>query len=97
MVNSHVPPSEHLFSFETATGDYAPMHTSWFLNRCNEVWSGKGLSTLSGHSFRIGGTTQLLLLGINPSSLWHKATGGLQPSWIIGDCVGLSLLLLVSP
>ena len=33
---------------------------------CNEVWLGKGLSTLSGHSFRSGGTTHLLLLGVYP-------------------------------
>ena len=65
MVNSHVLPTEHLFAFETATGDYAPMHRSWFLDRCNEVWLGKGLSMLSGHIFRIGGTTHLLLLGVD--------------------------------
>ena len=48
MVNLHVPPSKHLFTFKTATGDYAPMCRSWFLSRCNEVWSSKGLSTLLG-------------------------------------------------
>ena len=37
-------------------------------------------------------------LASTPWSWWHKATGGLQPSWIIGDCVRrLSLPLLVSP
>ena len=65
-VNLHVPPNGHLFAFETTSGKYAPMPRSWFLERCNEVWSTNGLSTLSGHSFRIGGTTHLLLLGINP-------------------------------
>jgi len=65
-VNLHVPATKHLFAFKMDTGNYAPMCRSWFLDRCNEVWSGKGLSMLSGHSFRIGGTTHLLLLGINP-------------------------------
>jgi len=64
------------------------MCRSWFLSRCNEVWSSKGLSTLLGHSFKIGGTTHLLLLGINPFIMMAQGHGDLQPSWIIGDCVG---------
>src|SRR5882672_8556499 len=35
-INSHVPPSAHIFGFETTDGSYAPMHRSWFLSRCNE-------------------------------------------------------------
>jgi len=43
-------------------------------------------------------TTHLLLLGVDPFIVMAQATGGLQPSWIIGECVRrLSLLLLVSP
>ena len=65
-INSRVPPSNHLFSFETNTGGFEPMHRQWFTDRCNEIWSAVNLPTLSGHSFRVGGTTHLLLLGVDP-------------------------------
>ncbi|KAF8589259.1 hypothetical protein K439DRAFT_1645172 [Ramaria rubella] len=35
---------------------------SWFMSRCNEVFLSQGLKKMDGHSFRIGGTTWLLLL-----------------------------------
>src|SRR5882672_11859124 len=77
LINSHVPPSAHIFAFETADGNHAPMCRLWFLSRCNEVWEKDGLTVLSGHSFRIGGTTHLLLMGINPfivmaQGCWHS-------------------------
>src|SRR5882724_6206384 len=65
-VNAHVPPSCHLFGFEAISGHFEPMCKAWFLDRCNEVWLSKNLTMTSGHSFRIGGTTHLLLLGIDP-------------------------------
>jgi hypothetical protein len=37
------------------------------LDRCNAVWAAKGETyVFPGHSFRIGGTTELLLRGIPP-------------------------------
>ena len=42
------------------------MRRQWFIGHCNKVWATCGLSALSGHSFRIGGTTHLLLLGVDP-------------------------------
>jgi len=42
------------------------MKHTWFLVRCNETWIANGLQALTGHSFRIGSTTHLLFLGINP-------------------------------
>jgi len=65
-INCRVPSNNHLFSFGTDTGGFAPMHRWWFMDRCNEIWSAENLPTLSGHSFRIGGTTHLLLLGVDP-------------------------------
>src|SRR5882672_1245804 len=65
-INRHVPPSAHLFTFETESGSFAPMKRHWFLSRCNEIWSNCGLEKLTGHSFRIGGTTHLLLMGVDP-------------------------------
>jgi hypothetical protein len=37
-----------------------------FMAMCNSVWSKKGLPRITGHSFRIGGTTALLCSGVNP-------------------------------
>ncbi|KAJ3771947.1 hypothetical protein FB446DRAFT_644331 [Lentinula raphanica] len=37
-----------------------------FLRRCNDIWKEYGFPTMSGHCFRIGGTTHYLLSGINP-------------------------------
>jgi len=59
-----------------------------------EIWSGKGVSTLLGHSFRIGGTTHLLLLGIDPFIIMAQGQE-VFTFRIIGECVRrLSLLLL---
>jgi hypothetical protein len=64
--NIIVPPTAPLFAFATADGGWAPMRRSWFLKRCNEVWQAHDLGSLKGHGFRIGGTTHLLLLGVDP-------------------------------
>jgi len=37
-----------------------------FMAMCNTVWSKEGLPHITGHSFRIGGTTALLCSGVNP-------------------------------
>ena len=65
-VNSHAPEAAHIFTFETETGNFEPMHRVWFMDRCNEIWAHSSLPPLTGHSFRIGGTTHLLLLGVDP-------------------------------
>jgi len=64
--NTNIPNSSPLFAFETADGSWAPMIRTWFLECCNEVWEKEGLSSVKGHSFCIGGTTHLLLLGVDP-------------------------------
>jgi len=66
VINSCVPLAAHIFVFETESGSFEPMHRHWFLERCNEVWLSTSLSPLSSHSFKIGGTTHLLLLGVDP-------------------------------
>src|SRR5882724_10918037 len=83
-VNSHVPPSGHLFSFEMASRALEPMCKTWFLDRCNEVCSFHHLSILSGHSFRIGGTMHLLLCGVDPFIVMAQGASILQLSWNIG-------------
>ena len=42
------------------------MTRSWFLERCNQIWRTSGLEPLTGHCFRIGGATELLLRGTHP-------------------------------
>ena len=64
--NSAIPPDAPLFAFETGPTSWSPMTRTLFLNRCDEIWSHEGLSSVKGHGFRIGGTTHLLLLGVDP-------------------------------
>jgi len=37
-----------------------------FLSRCNQIWTASGYPRTTGHSFRIGGTTELLTSGVPP-------------------------------
>ncbi|KZV82866.1 hypothetical protein EXIGLDRAFT_598966, partial [Exidia glandulosa HHB12029] len=37
-----------------------------FLGRLNEIWRAAGMQRITGHSFRIGGTTALLRAGVDP-------------------------------
>ncbi|KAJ6502990.1 hypothetical protein DFH09DRAFT_844939, partial [Mycena vulgaris] len=61
-----IPPDMPLFSHHDAKGRLVCLTRKKFLKRCNEVWSTLGFPTRTGHSFRIGGTTELLLAGVNP-------------------------------
>lgn len=65
VINGGLPDSAPLFSFKTATG-WAPLQKEWFMNRCNAIWAANGLTRVTGHSFRIGGATELLTRGIPP-------------------------------
>ena len=64
--NTSIPGEAPLFAFKIANGSWAPLHRVWFLDRCREIWSVTGLNNVLGHSFRIGGTAFLLLLGVDP-------------------------------
>jgi hypothetical protein len=61
-----IPPELPLFSFHSPQGIRC-LTKRKLLARCNEIWSAAGIPTASGHSFRIGGTTELLLAGVSPS------------------------------
>ncbi|KAI0824854.1 hypothetical protein BC628DRAFT_1321576 [Trametes gibbosa] len=66
-VNHALPDDAPMFAFETSEGPgWAPMTRDWFLNRCNTIWIGADLGVLTGHCFRIGGATELLLRGTHP-------------------------------
>ncbi|KAF9030724.1 hypothetical protein BDZ89DRAFT_949451 [Hymenopellis radicata] len=62
-----------LASFIDERGQRKVLTKRAFLLRCNEIWLKEGLSRLTGHSFRIGGTTYFLLKGKDPNVV--KALG----------------------
>jgi len=43
-----------------------PYEAGLVLGSLNEVWVQEDLSSIKGHRFRIGGTTHLLLIGVDP-------------------------------
>jgi hypothetical protein len=40
-----------------------------FLARCNSILAANGLGRITGHCFRIGGTTELLMVGVHPDAV----------------------------
>lgn len=69
---NNVPNDAYLFSY-TSNGTPTPLTKPVFLRRCNEIWQLLGYPRTTGHCFRIGGTTELLVAGIPPDVV--KATG----------------------
>ncbi|KAF7347709.1 putative reverse transcriptase domain protein [Mycena venus] len=70
-VNHHlqvnrIPTNLPLFSYRNTNGHLICLTRKKFLQCCNEIWSRHGFPAYSGHSFRIGGTTELLLAGVHP-------------------------------
>ncbi|KAJ6596278.1 DNA breaking-rejoining enzyme, partial [Mycena vulgaris] len=63
-VNANVPADAHLFAFRSANGRCCPMTKDWFLACCSAIWKDAKLLAVFGHSFRIGGSTELLLAGV---------------------------------
>ena len=60
-INDDLP----IFSYITASG-VRFLTRSKLLECCNSIWSENGLPSSSGHSFRIGGTTELLISRVPP-------------------------------
>lgn len=60
-----LPQSSILFSFKDTYGSSVLLKQQ-FLNRCNAVWAKCGLTQTTGHSFRISGTSHLLICGVSP-------------------------------
>ena len=65
VVNAGVPQHAPLFAYETTAG-WTCLTRNAFLGRCREVWTSSTFSSPKGHGFRIGGTTFLLLCGVDP-------------------------------
>ena len=62
---NNVQGNAHIFSYRTPNGVQS-LTKSLFLQRCNAIWTVLGYPRTTGHSFRIGGTTELLIAGIPP-------------------------------
>lgn len=69
---NNMPASGFLFTYNVA-GNSLPLTKSRFLQRCNTIWEQLGYPRATGHCFRIGGTTELLVAGTPPDVV--KATG----------------------
>lgn len=56
-----------LFAYRhDVSGELIALTRNAFLGRLNEIWSAVGMQTITGHCFRIGGTTALLRAGVDP-------------------------------
>lgn len=62
---NNVQPDFPLFSYKTGA-TWNILSKTTFLAKCNDIWSLHSLPRYTGHSFRIGGTTALLLGGVHP-------------------------------
>lgn len=69
---NNLPNDSHLFSYTSESG-LSSLTKSIFLQRCNQIWQLAGYPRTTGHCFRIGGTTELLIAGIPPDVV--KVTG----------------------
>ncbi|KAJ6594951.1 hypothetical protein B0H19DRAFT_1247586 [Mycena capillaripes] len=72
LLANNFDPNTLLFTFNSPNGS-TQLTKSKFLQRCNEIWQAAGYPRTTGHSFRIGGTTELLLAGVPPDVV--KAMG----------------------
>lgn len=61
-LSSHHP----IASYRDAQGKVKALTKQRFLRRCNSIWKRYKIRRITGHSFRIGGTTHYLLVGVNP-------------------------------
>jgi hypothetical protein len=64
LVGSELDDSALLCEF-VEKGKVQVMDKELFMAMCNEIWSQHGFQRITGHSFRIGGTTSLLLSGVD--------------------------------
>ena len=72
LTRNHLSRNTPLFSFQTPQGTRR-LTKERFMRRCNEIWHKAGYPRITGHSFRIGGTTELLITGTPPDIV--KKTG----------------------
>jgi hypothetical protein len=59
-------PSSSLVCEYSIRGARYLLDKKYFMDMCNKIWNEEGLARYTGHSFRIGGTTMFLRLGVDP-------------------------------
>ena len=64
-MNPDLPDYAPFFAFRSSSGFTIPVKSS-FLSLCSSIWLTAGLPPVHGHSFRIGGATELLMAGVAP-------------------------------
>lgn len=64
-INASVTRGAPLFAYRSDRG-WTTLTKAKLLARCTEVWSPLSLACITGHAFRIGGATELLLRGVPP-------------------------------
>lgn len=77
-VNMHIQinrlsAEDPLFAYRDNTGKLHCLTRKECVDRCNELWVPKSIPKISGHCFRIGGTTHFLCHGVPPDVV--KALG----------------------
>ena len=63
-INGTGPDGMSFFAFKSGTNAWSHVTRDLFLKTASSAWKAARLPDLSGHSFRIGGTTELLLEGV---------------------------------
>jgi hypothetical protein len=83
-INANPPPDATFFAFchTPSLSGWSSLVKSSFLKRCTNVWKAADLQLCSGHSFRIGGATELIEWGVSfdwvcmqgcwSSDAWHR-------------------------
>jgi len=65
-ISCSLPISAPLFAYQSPSpSGWTPLTRDTMLKRCAHIWKASGLGIRSGHSFRIGGTTELLVRGVS--------------------------------
>jgi len=63
-INNNPPIDATFFAYRSTSGWY-PMIKNVFMKRCTEIWTTANMPKCSGHSFRIGGATELIERGVS--------------------------------
>ncbi|KAF9063202.1 hypothetical protein BDP27DRAFT_1427091 [Rhodocollybia butyracea] len=64
---NQLSPSSPPFSYIDVLGEHRVLTKKLLLSVCNSVWAAHGIPCITGHSFRIRGTTHYLLNGVSPN------------------------------
>lgn len=72
-VNIDLPPDAPLFAYADGAGGWRALTKTRLMDICTRIWKAAGLVSIEfGHSFRIGGATELLLRGVHPDAVMKQ-------------------------